>query len=339
MQSASILVPLGASPAWPRMEGYLVTALGTTVSMDASSIEDHLAPVTLDSAFRALEGASLGQPAQGLAETADASSAIDSAAPATMAPSFRDLGSSSMTAWHGHSALLSPVPAPDQLWSERTTTPAHEEVVGGTWLAVPVGAPTCAGTHIAPILCQKNEHWLARCPQVGLIEAALTSEISGESHVKVPAAKTGRRRGAQIAGRRTPDDTLEPNDKHVQYPRQLRRQPSRQYKRAISSATALRLLHIPMDMHRQLCLSDMYPRQAKGRRTSVCTVRLVLDKFHVNVVMFKTKSAKQHHRRFSTGWRDFCKMVGVEVGDTLEFERTKHGNELAVGVVKADSRH
>ena len=187
--------------------------------------------------------------AQGLAGTADASSAIDSAAPATMAPSFRDLGSSSMTAWHGHNAWLSPVPAPDQLWSERTTTPTHEDVVGGTWLAVPVGAPTCAGTHIAPILCQKNEHWLARCPQVGSIETAPTSEISGQSHVNVPAAKTGRRRGVQIAGRRTPD-SLEPNDKHVQYPRQLRRQPSRPYKRAISSVMALRWLHIPADMHR-----------------------------------------------------------------------------------------
>ena len=272
---------------------------------------------------------------QGLADTVDASSAIDPAVPATMAPSFRDLGSSSMTAWHGHSAWLSPVPAPDQLWNERMTTPTHEEVVGGTWLAVPVGAPTCAGAHIAPILCQKNEHCLARSPQVGFVEAAPTSEISGQSHVNVPAAKTGRHRGAQIAGRRTPD-TLEPNDKHVQYPRQLRRQPSRQYKRAISSVMALRLLHIPADMHRQLCLSDMYPRQAKGRRTSVCTVRLVMNKFNANVVMTKTTSANQHHRRFTTGWRDFCKMVGVKVGNTLEFERTKHGNELAVGVVKAD---
>ena len=53
------------------------------------------------------------------------------------------------------------------------------------------------------------------------------------------------------------------------------------------------------------------------------------------VDMVRTTSGRQHHRRMSAGWRAFCKSVGVEVGDTLVFERTENENELGVGVLKA----
>ena len=109
----------------------------------------------------------------------------------------------------------------------------------------------------------------------------------------------------------------------------------RQYTRTVTSATALRLLNIPKDMHRQLGLGDMYPPKGAGRRSNVCTVHMATSAIRAAVVMLRTSSRTQHHRRFSTGWREFCALVGVEIGDVIMFERTGTSNELAVRVVKA----
>ena len=109
----------------------------------------------------------------------------------------------------------------------------------------------------------------------------------------------------------------------------------RKYTCTIGSATALRLLHIPIHMHRQLGLSDIYPLKAAGRRTGACSLILATMADKAAVVMVRTISKGQRHRRFSTGWREFCARAGVDIGDELVFERTGTWNELAVRVVKA----
>ena len=108
----------------------------------------------------------------------------------------------------------------------------------------------------------------------------------------------------------------------------------RQYVRTIASVTALRLLHITKDMHQQLGLGGMYPQKAAGRRKNDCTVDLVTDTAHAPVVMLRTTSKGQHHRRFSTGWREFCGRAGVEIGDRLVFTRLQNANLLSVHVEK-----
>ena len=123
-----------------------------------------------------------------------------------------------------------------------------------------------------------------------------------------------------------------PIDKHERSPR-LHQRP-RQYVRTIASITAFRLLHITIDMHHQLGLGDMYPKKAAGRRKNVCTVDLVTDTAHAAVMMLRTTSKGQHHRRFSTGWREFCGRAGVEIGDRLVFTRLENANTLSVHVEK-----
>jgi len=110
--------------------------------------------------------------------------------------------------------------------------------------------------------------------------------------------------------------------------------PRRQFTRSITSTTALRFLHIPANMHRQLGLDDMYFKRTSGRRDNACTVYLVAGEARAPVVMLRTTSIRQHHRRFSRGWREFCAREGVEIGDDVVFERGM-GNDLAVRVVKA----
>jgi len=90
-------------------------------------------------------------------------------------------------------------------------------------------------------------------------------------------------------------------------------------------------------MHRQLGLSDMYAKKAAGqaRRTGACTLNVATRTDIAAVVMVRTISKGQRHRRFSTGWLKFCARAGVEIGDELVFKRTRTGNALAVRVVKA----
>ena len=121
-------------------------------------------------------------------------------------------------------------------------------------------------------------------------------------------------------------------NKHGRSPRLHSRQ--RQYARTIASATALRLLHIPRDMHRQLGLGSMYPKKAAGRRKNVCTVDLVTGTAHAAVMMLRTTSKGQHHRRLSTGWREFCGLAGVGIGDRLVFTRLENANTLSVHIEK-----
>lgn len=144
----------------------------------------------------------------------------------------------------------------------------------------------------------------------------------------------GRRRGAQSPAYGVNTETaqqvcnLTPPDRRAP-------PPLRRYIRSITSTTALRFLHIPADMHRELGLGDMYPTQPGGRRDNAVTVHLVSGAINAAVIMLRTTSIRQHHRRFSTGWRDFCARLGVEIGDDLMFEReVGTGNDLAVSIVK-----
>ena len=132
---------------------------------------------------------------------------------------------------------------------------------------------------------------------------------------------------SQIVGQAS---DLYPHNRHAPPP-----QHNGQYKRAIKSTTALRFLHIPADMHHELGLHKMYSKQPAGRRDNVCTVHMVTGIVSAPVVMLRTTSHRQHHRRFSTGWREFCARADVEIGDELMFELTGTSKELAVRVVKA----
>lgn len=301
MHSASILVPLGASPAWPRIEGDLVTALCTTVSMDASSVEDLLAPVTLDS--RALEGASLGQPGS---RAAGATTCRESADP-----------------------LSDTVPTAHGFCDDISTLQWHARATGAARPATGFGC-SCVEPSVLPGQCTVNAHLPV---QFGIDHAdprEPEAATADQGRNDLSATKSGRK-GAQVAGR-TPSEKMHLKRERVPLSQGLLQC---QCKRTITNTMVLRILHIPADMHRQLCLSEIYPVRHAGRRNNVCTVCLVTPNIRATVDMVRTTSGRQHHRRMSAGWRAFCKSVGVEVGDTLVFERTENENELGVGVLKA----
>ena len=138
-----------------------------------------------------------------------------------------------------------------------------------------------------------------------------------------------------VADVRTGVQGFRPTVSDTRSPRPRLHRGPRQYRRALTNATSLRLLNIPKGMHCQLGLGDMYSKNAASRRKNVCTVNLATSAIHFTVVMLRTTSSRQQHRRFSTGWREFCARAGVEIGDELVFERTGAGKELAVRVVKA----
>jgi len=163
---------------------------------------------------------------------------------------------------------------------------------------------------------------LAECASESFSVPAVTIE---QRCVHLPVAKNDMI--MQIVGQAS---ALDPHQRHAPPP-----QHNGRYKRASTSTTALRFLHIPADMHHQLGLDEMYSKQPAGCRDNVCTIHLVTRTIRAPVVMLKTTSRRQHHRRFSTGWREFCALVGVELGDELIFMRTGSSNELAVRVVKA----
>jgi len=96
----------------------------------------------------------------------------------------------------------------------------------------------------------------------------------------------------------------------------------REFRRIITNQTRLRLLYIPQDMYRRLVLIDMFPKLCDNRRASVCTVDLMMASGEsCPVTMMKMRSNGHAHRRFTMGWREFCKVAGVEVGDELGFTR------------------
>jgi len=173
-----------------------------------------------------------------------------------------------------------------------------------------------------PASCEVSAPLLAECaPESFSVPPAATIE---QRCVHLPVAKNDMI--MQIVGQAS---ALDPHIRHAPP------QHNGRYKRASTSTTALRFLHIPADMHHQLGLDEMYSKQTAGCRDNVCTVHLVTRTIRAPVVMLKTTSRRQHHRRFSTGWREFCALVGVELGDELIFMRTGSSNELAVRVVKA----
>jgi len=114
----------------------------------------------------------------------------------------------------------------------------------------------------------------------------------------------------------------------------------RKCRRIITSETALRIFYIPQTMHKQLDLYKMFPKCTAVRRANECTVTLITAScIACTVTMTKVTSNGHPHRRFSTGWREFCKLAGLSVGDELMFMRGRRPNELAVRVSKKGTRN
>jgi len=213
-------------------------------------------------------------------------------------------------------ALPSVTTGPDQFWDELMAKSPHD-IAGVRWTTAleAVGARKSP-----PVSCEKSAPLLAEFASERVNVPTLTLE-----NRRVHSPMTMHAMDAQSVGRAC---DLGPQNRHAS-------QPHRQYKRAVTSTTALRFLHIPADMHRELGLGEIYSKQPAGRRDNVCTVHLVTGAIRAPVVMSRTTSIRQHHRRFSTGWREFCARADVEIGDELMFERTGTSKELAVRAVKA----
>jgi hypothetical protein len=106
------------------------------------------------------------------------------------------------------------------------------------------------------------------------------------------------------------------------------------YTRTLTNDMALRVLYIPLDMHSHLCLGDMYPKRAGGRRLRSSIVQLVLAKEARPFQVTMAQSSNCRHRRFTTGWRAFCRSADLRVGDALTFKRGRSANQLLVVVRK-----
>jgi len=240
-----------------------------------------------------------------------------SADPTATACAFFREPATMATMQHGAVALPSVTTGPDQFWDELMTTSPLEDVLVARMAAANVGVGVSP-----PASCEVSAPLLAECASESFsVPPAATIE---QRCVHLPVAKNDMK--MQIVGQAS---ALDPQIRHAPP------QHNGQYKRAITSTTALRFLHIPADMHHQLGLDEMYSKQPAGRRDNVCTVHLVTGAIRAPVVMLRTTSRRQHHRRLSTGWREFCARAGVELGDELTFERAGTCNELDVHVVKA----
>ena len=106
------------------------------------------------------------------------------------------------------------------------------------------------------------------------------------------------------------------------------------YTRTLTNDMALRVLYIPLDMHSHLCLGDMYPKRAGGRRLRSSIVQLVLAKEARPFQVTMAQSSNCRHRRFTTGWRAFCRSADLRIGDALTFKRGRSANQLLVVVCK-----
>lgn len=108
---------------------------------------------------------------------------------------------------------------------------------------------------------------------------------------------------------------------------------SLQFERTITNATGLRILYIPQEMHSRLDLKHVYHKRATGRATNTGVVHLELPGRAPHAVTIVRSTADGHqHRRFTTGWREFCVLAGVNVGDALVFERGRRSSEVVVHV-------
>ena len=237
----------------------------------------------------------------------------------------------------------------DAGWDEVMAPWPREDALTKAWsaesLAAVEGAPTCGQTCVLPAGLPD--------PASRLLLTFTDSRAAEVQHVgegcNANASRNQGRKGPRMAGDCANVQTSTPSvknlidnggrsprlhatDEHDRSP--MLHQRPRQYVRTIASATALRLLYIPRDMHRQLHLCDMYPKKAAGRRKSVCNLDLVTETAHAAVVMLSKTSMRQNHRRLTTGWREFCEKAGVKVGDRLVFTRQENVNALSVHVEK-----
>ena len=253
-----------------------------------------------------------------------------------LASAFSDLESAT-TEWPRLEMWPTAPAALDYGWDEVVAQWPREDALTKTRsaesLAAGTGAPTCGQT------CHPSAGRPG--PPSRLLLNFTVSRAAEAQHVvrgwDANASHSQGCKGPCMAGECADVQTLTRSfqdviDKNGLLPR-LHQMP-RQYVRTIASVTALRLLHITKDMHQQLGLGGMYPQKAAGRRKNVCTVDLVTDTAQAAVVMLRTTSKGQHHRRFSSGWREFCGRAGVEIGDRLVFTRLENANLLSVHVEK-----
>ena len=95
------------------------------------------------------------------------------------------------------------------------------------------------------------------------------------------------------------------------------------------------MLFIPLDMHRELGLNDLFPLVSAARRARTCTVDVqVATGLLYPVTMVKATSRRHMHRRLTTGWREVCEAAGVKVGDELRFVRNGQSDALMLKVVE-----
>jgi hypothetical protein len=246
---------------------------------------------------------------------------------------------SATTEWPDLDMLPCATPAQDDAWDEVVTTLLLENAsVRSAESAVAVRAPTSSASGCPSAPCLNSPSWRmlldftvsSSATEFDQVVDGWDANASVNQCCKIPCvpdACTG------VKGFGPTSPILDLIDKGTRSPRP--HHGPRKYTRTVTSSTALRLLHIPKGMHRQLGLGDMYTPKATGRRRNVCTVNLATSAIHAVVVMLRTTSSGQYHRRLSSGWREFCARADVEVGDELIFERTGTGNELVVRVVKA----
>ena len=255
-----------------------------------------------------------------------------------LASAFSGLESAT-TVWPSLETWPCVLPAQDDAWDEVVATLLRVDALTKTWSAesaVAVGAPTCAENKHPSVLCLNSPSrrlvlnlTVKSTVELDHVLEGWDANASVNQCCKIPHVAEART-GVQSLGPTA--SVLDLIDKNELLPRQ--HQGPRQYRRTITSATGLRVLNIPIDMHCQLGLGDMYPRKAAGRRRNVCTVHIATSAIHAAVVMLRTTSRSQHHRRLSTGWRDFCARADVEIGDALTFERLENDNKLTVHVDK-----
>jgi len=111
-------------------------------------------------------------------------------------------------------------------------------------------------------------------------------------------------------------------------------------------------MHVTLDMVDVLGLDEMEPlpgtltgASTRPSPTSQPLYKHVLmvrdtDSNAWPVVYEATLSCRQCHRRLGKGWRDLCRHHGVQIGDSLEFERCLPGEPefLRVRVVRRHRR-
>jgi hypothetical protein len=113
------------------------------------------------------------------------------------------------------------------------------------------------------------------------------------------------------------------------------------FRKKVTNATSLRSMHVTLGMVEGLQLSEIEAQP--GMRSGAAAVPMQSLFKHVLVVRDSesnawpvvyeaTLSTRQCHRRLSKGWQDFCRYHGVQVGDTLEFQRCPRCETLTVKV-------